>query len=169
MPRKPLTKLYTICLLAAGLLCPAHANSSTSTYGVNVSATIVSKGKCKFTNTTVDPATLKFGILNPLSPLDVTVDTGTQLNFSCNGNGSNPVVYLAEVTASTNGTASSPRMSDPSGTFFLPYELSLNPASGSAGKTEVINLVVTGTVRFAGYQTLPAEDYTDTVIVSIIP
>jgi spore coat protein U-like protein len=167
--RNRLHKFCVICLLVTGLICPAQAYAASSTSGVNVSATIVSKGRCTFTTTSANPATLDFGILNPLNPLDVAVDTGTQLSFSCNGNGRDPITYLAAITASENGTAASPRMSNPGGTFFLPYKLSLNPVSGNAEKKVIITLAVTGTVLGIDYQSLPPGDYRDSVTVSITP
>lgn len=159
-----LTLIFAICSFVTGVLCPAFSLSATSTSTVNISAIILSKGKCTFIN---NSATLDFGNLNPLDPQDVTIDTGDKLSFSCNGNGKKDITYAITVTGSFNGTAAAPRMLG--GTAYLPYELSLDPASGNATPKDPLLLVVTGTVRGSNYQSLPVGSYRDDVVISITP
>jgi len=56
-------------------------------------------------------------------------------------------------------------------TEFIPYTVALTPASTlGAGKSTPINLTVTGTVLNANYiNALAANDYTDTVVITIAP
>lgn len=148
--------------LIPGAIFPHNVHSQTLT----ITAVVVSKGNCSFTN---NNATLEFGTLNPLELQDVAVDTGDQLSFICRGNGNNAIGYAISVTQSANGTSANPAMRHQDGIFDLPYELSVAPPSGNAPKNDVLPLVVTGKVRGNSYQFAPTGAYEDTATLTINP
>lgn len=154
-------------LLLHGLTLVSAASAAT----LNVSVVVLSKGYCFFTN---NSAELNFGNLNPLAAQDVTVDTGNQLSFFCIGNGNKDITFSVTAASSQYGTAAAPRMYNASASAFLPYELSLAPASGSTPKKKgwvspVVPLVVYGTVRANSYRLAPFGAYEDTATIQINP
>lgn len=52
---------------------------------------------------------------------------------------------------------------------YLPYRLALNPDSGIVPKNARQTLTITGTVLGADYQDSSAGNYSDTVVVTILP
>lgn len=156
--------LFAVLLLApllGALFCTqAHADTLT------VTAVVVTKGNCSFNN---NAAALAFGTLNPLDPQDISADTGDQLSITCRGGGNSPMTYAITVTASEFGTPANPAMQHEANLFDLPYQLSVNPASGTTSKNFELPLVVTGMVRGDDYILAPVGTYTDTATLSINP
>lgn len=144
---------------------PAHAAGNSI---MVVSATILSKSICSFKTAT---ANLSFGVLDPLSPVNVTASTSAI--FKCMG--SAPiVVYLITQDSGLNSTGpGGNRMkhaTDP--TAYLPYSLALTPDAVTFPKEtppQDHTVTVTGTVLGADYQTVLPGSYSDTVTLSIIP
>jgi hypothetical protein len=142
--------------------------SVTHASGVNtltVSATVLSKNNCRFT--TANPK-LNFGALDPGSSSDVTQTASVQ--FVCNGS-----ARIAAFAFSTdNGLYSTApgayRMRHATDiTAYLPYALSLSPATGTVSKGVNQNLTITGTVSAPDYQPALAGDYADTVVINLNP
>lgn len=154
-----------LCILSGVCFCSlVYAETLT------VSLVVLSKGQCRLTN---NSATLDFGSLNPLNSQDVTVDTGDQLSFSCNGNGNENVTFSISIINSLHGTAAAPRMQHEGGADYIPYELRISPTFGSTpprrGQMPPVPLVVTGTILSSNYQFAPVGYYEDTVTLSISP
>ena len=134
---------------------------------LQASATILSWGTCWINGGSRD-LMLDFGQLDPLNPVDVTVNASMQ--FSCFGFGS--TTYYVSHDSGRNESAPGrnrlQNIGDP--TEFLPYGLSIAPASGTLPgwlTTRTVN--VTGVVRGSDYRTAAAGDYTDRVTVTILP
>lgn len=135
---------------------------------MNVSATILSKSNCSFKTAA---ANIPFGVLNPLSPVNVTASASAI--FTCKG--SAPVVIYS-ITQDSGLYSTGPgwnRMrhaTDPSA--YLPYSLVIAPDTGSFPReTPPKNhtVTVTGTVLGTSYQTALAGNYADTVTLTINP
>lgn len=127
---------------------------------VSVSATVLSKSNCRFTTTT---GTLAFGIIDPAGTTDVTATSS--LGFRCNGS-----APIATFLISDNGGLNASQMSHVTlAGIFLPYQMSYTPTSASVPRGVAQTLTITGTVQRSDYQTAAIGDYSDTVILSIIP
>lgn len=133
---------------------------------ISVSATILSKNQCKFSN----PAsqTLAFGTLDPLNAVDVTKQV--QLSFTCNGADDPAAFSISDNDGLYAAGANLKRMQNlTTPGAYLPYDLAYSPASGSAPKGVTETLTVTGTVKGSDYQTAYVGDYSDTVTLTIQP
>jgi spore coat protein U-like protein len=135
---------------------------------LTVSATILSKNNCKLKTTT---ATLDFGALNPALPVDKTISA--PLIFRCVG--SDPVVTflfsedygLYETGPGGNRMANTTLPGE-----YLPYSITLSPASGSFPKENPPTdhtLTVTANVKGTDFQNASAGGYLDTVTISLLP
>ncbi len=161
--------LFVTLILALFSGPPSYTQVHAKT--LKVTAVVVSKGKCSIEN---NKAGLNFGTLNPLSPKKITTSTEEgMLSFSCVGNGQNDITYSISVTGSVYGTADEPVMRLEGGTFNMPYELRLDPASDTIpninGPPTSIPLVVTGTVQSDAYILAPVGTYNDVATLTITP
>lgn len=155
----------TLLIIAFLQSIPAGWAASTP---LSISATVLSKNTCVFKTTT---ATLAFGTLTPSIPIDTTVSTA--LTFRCMG--SDPVVtYIISDDSGLYETGpGANRMVNT--TFpgnYLPYSLTLSPATGSFPKETPPTdhtVTVTGKVMGTDYQFAYPGSYTDTVSISILP
>jgi spore coat protein U-like protein len=136
--------------------------------GVNtltVTASVLSKNKCKFNTAT---ALLDFGALDPANTVDVTKTTSLQ--FVCNG--SAPIATFAFTSDDglyeTGPGANRMRHSTVT-TEYLPYALSLSPATGTAPKGVNQTLTITGQVNALDYRPALVGNYADTVVISLNP
>lgn len=136
--------------------------------GVNaltVAATVLSKSKCKFNTAN---ATLNFGALDPANTVDVT--QFTSVLFVCNG--SAPIATFAFTSDDglyeTGPGANRMRHSTVT-TEYLPYAISLSPATGTAPKGVTQTLTITGQVNALDYRPALAGNYSDTVVISLNP
>lgn len=166
-----LTKLFqypvscptTILLLLLTVAPPAVTAASTNT--LTVSATVISKSKCKFNSAT---ATLNFGALDPGNPVDIAQDT--TVTFVCNG--SAPIAAFAITTDDglyETGPGANRMRHATVLTEYLKYALALSPANSTVPKATNSILTITGTVAGADYQSAQIGNYADTVILSITP
>lgn len=161
-----LLSILSIHLLAltVGLAPVAFAESVSNT--VTLSAVILSKSNCQFNNP--GSASLNFGVLDPLNPVDVSVSA--TLGFVCRGSSAIATYLISDDDGLHETVADSPRMQhDTNLSAYLPYEIILNPASGSAPKNVDQTLTVTGTAYGADYQSAIAGNYSDLVTISIQP
>lgn len=142
--------------------------SVTHASGVNtltVSATVLTKSNCKFN--TANPK-LNFGALDPGSSSDVTQAASVQ--FVCNG--SAPIAAFAFSTDNglySTGPGAYRMRHATDTTAYLPYALSLSPATGTVSKGVNQNLTITGTVSAPDYQPALAGNYADTVVINLNP
>jgi spore coat protein U-like protein len=137
-----------------------------NTGALSVSAVILSKGNCRFNSSAVN---LSFGSLDPSNPVDK--NTTTTLMFRCQANGNNLVTFsITDDDGLYETGPSSPRMRHTSQTTeYLPYSLTLNPPAGSVPKVTDIPLTISGTVRGVDYENALPGNYSDRVIISIVP
>jgi spore coat protein U-like protein len=138
---------------------------ASGTNTLTVTAVVLSKSKCKFNTAN---ATLNFGALDPGNSTDVTNNTSVQ--FVCNG--SAPIAAFA--FSADNGLYSTGpgayRMRHATvTTAYLPYTLSLSPATGTAPKGVTQTLTIGGTVKALDYRPALAGNYADTVVISLNP
>ena len=144
----------------AGLAGGAYAD----TQNLTVTATV--RSVCKFTSAA---RTLNFDI-DPSTPGTVSGVMDGAVTYKCTRD-----TVATGVTAS-NGShfSGSRRMSDGAGTpTYLPYTLSVTggTATGSGfgtGSTDS-TITVTGTVAATDYANLPANSFSDTVVLTLTP
>lgn len=158
---------YTLLLaLFVLLLCGTGATSQAATSTMSVSAVVLSKSNCKFNNP--GTATLNFGNLNPLTPVDVNANTS--LSFTCRG--SEPIATFLitdDDGLHETGVNASRMQHSVDASAFLPYSFTLSPTSASVPRNVSQTLTVTGTVFGADYQSALLGAYTDQVIITIQP
>ncbi len=135
---------------------------------LTVTATVISRGNCRFDTST---SALNFGNLDPANPIDK--GGSTTIVFRCNGNGNAPITFaITDDDGLNKAGPNAPRMrhaTQLSEYLYLPYTLSYSPSSGSVPKNTDQNLTVSGTVKGTDYENAYAGNYSDTVILSINP
>jgi spore coat protein U-like protein len=130
-----------------------------------ISATIVSKNICRFTN--AGPSALAFGAIDPSSGSAVVATMST--TFRCTG--SDPVAtYLVTSDDGLNESGpGAPRMLHAvTAGNFLPYALDL-PQTASVPRNVVQTLTVTGTIAPSSFANALVGAYADTVVLTIAP
>lgn len=151
--------------LAAGLLglftCAAQA---TSTASVPVSATVLSKNICKLTAST---AVLAFGTINAASSSAATAST--TLTFKCAGASPSAWYTITQNGGLYKTGPGANRMRRGTQADYLPYSLSLTPASGNALKNADITVTVQGTILPTNFQNATPGSYSDTVVLTLEP
>lgn len=159
--RYPLISLAAIlCLLAA-----AATSFAAGSNVLSVTATILSKSNCKFNTAT---SALAFGTLDPGSSSDATAST--TVTFSCGGSAPTATFAITHDDGLYETGPGSPRMRNTTVTTeYLPYSLSLNPASGTVPKNTNQTLTINGTIQSSALQGAYAGSYADTVVISIAP
>ena len=139
-----------------------HAADSNS---LSVTATVISRGTCRFTTHT---SALNFGSLDPSNPVDV--NRNTSVSFQCFGFFT-PVTYYIDDIGSYD-IVNAHRMRHTSVfTEYLSYSLTLNPRSATISWNPFIThpVTITGIVRGVDYQNAMVGNYQDTVSLSIVP
>jgi spore coat protein U-like protein len=153
--------LLLLPYLIAGTAVVAEAGTAT----LAVSATVLTKSNCLFSTRT---ATLDFGALDPANPVNATANA--TIPFVCRG--SAPIATFA-VSGDGGRYSSGPgnrRMRHATNlSEFLPYTMTLSPASGTVPKNAAQTLTVTGTVLGSDFRGALAGSYADTVVLSILP
>jgi len=153
--------LIPAVLLILWLADPCHAESTT----LSVTATVLSKNNCKFDSKN---STLNFGALDPGNPIDTTASIS--IGFVCRGSAPMATFAVAEDDGLYETGANANRMRHTVvPTEYLSYSLTLNPTSGMVPKNAPQTLTVSGTVRGTDYQNAYAGNYSDTVVVSLLP
>lgn len=150
---------------AAGVVLALPAAGG-GTHTLAVSATVLSKGNCKFD--TRGPTALAFGGLDPTSNVDKVASVS--IPYSCGG-GPNPGVSWG--VTSDDGLyetgPGAPRMRHAvTPAEFLKYSLNF-PLFGTVPKNTNQTLTVTGTVFVADIKNAAVGDYLDTVVLTIAP
>ena len=149
--------------LFVSLLWGSVCSADTAT--ISVSATIPSGGFCWFTNA----AALDFGSLDPANPVDVAAST--TINFRCLGFPS-VTYYVDDDDGQYETGPDANRMRHASlPAQFLPYGMDLSPrtATISWSPFTLRTLTVSGTVKGVDYQGASPGNYSDTVVLTIVP
>jgi hypothetical protein len=153
------------CLLPLALLVGSTAAAAPT--NLTVQALVLSKSQCRF-RTNAGPPLLDFGDLDPGSGLDVTATT--TFDFRCQGSAPMATFSITRDDGLNPAGPNVPRMQhDTDGTQFLPYELTLNPTTGTVPKQVWQTLTISGIVRGPDYATAMLGPYTDLVVLSIDP
>lgn len=146
------------------LLCTPPAWSAEAG-AVSVGATVESKNNCLFN---AKALTLGFGNIDPAGSADVTA-TAT-MTFVCNGAGTLATFFISANNGLHEGGTGTRRMRH-TVTFseYLPYSLSLAPATATVTKGVNQTLTVTGTIQPFQFQNVLAGAYQDEVRLTITP
>ena len=134
---------------------------------LSVSGAVISKHNCKFTTAN---SSLDFGVLNPADTANAVATA--YIGFRCNGNPNTTLAYSITHNGGQNFSAGIPgsKMKHQTlATEFLPYALTLTPASGTGSSNTNYTLTVTGLVQASHYQNARPGNYQDTVLLSIVP
>jgi hypothetical protein len=129
---------------------------------VDVSATVQRINQCKF-NT--NDSTLDLGVLDPESPIDRTITTS--LIFKCAGSDDLAVFSISSDFEGSSGGGR--KMRNSSIEAYIPYNLSMNNASGVVERNMDQSLTVSINVKGADYRELYSGSYSDVVYISITP
>jgi spore coat protein U-like protein len=156
---------FLLNLLFLSLFPVAFGGPEAEAQTLTVAATVLSKNVCKFNSKT---STLAFGSLDPANPVDVTVSTS--IIFSCKGASAVASFFIDDDDGLYETGVNANRMRHATlPTEFLPYSLTLSPASGTAPKNVDQTLTITGLAKGVDYQNAAAGSYADTVVISIVP
>ena len=157
-----MTRIATITLI---LIFWAGLTNAADTGRITVTATVLSKSQCRFNSKT---SNLNFGGLDPVNPVDKTVDT--TITFTCGGSAPNATFFINDDDGLHKTGPDANRMRHATNTTeYLPYTLTLNPASGNVPKNTDQTLTISGTVRGSNYQDAIAGNFSDSVVISINP
>jgi hypothetical protein len=149
-------KLAVAVVALIVMMTGSVALADTNTLTVNGTVT----GTCKFVTAT---STLSF-TLDPSLATDATATTSP--TFWC----TKGAAYTATSGQGSNYSTKNRMKGLTTLTEFIPYSLVLSPASGSGtGKNTPITLLVTGTVSNADYVDVAAQNYSDTVVLTVLP
>ena len=154
------------CIILVSILIIANIAYAGASSVLSVTAVVLSKGNCRFNSST---ANLSFGSLDPSNPVDKNATT--TLTFRCQANGNKLVTFsITDDDGLYETGPKAPRMRHATQTTeYLPYSLSLSPSAGSVPKVTDIPLAISGTVRGVDYENALPGDYSDRVIISIVP
>lgn len=159
----PAPAAWVLCAVLVAGSWQAHA--ATSSGNIAVSATIVSKNQCKFNTTNL---TLALGLIDPRSPLNTTQSVTTTI--TCVGNATDATYLITSDDGLYSTGANAPRMRHATlTTQFMPYALSITPASATIPKNVAQTITITGTVLPADVQNLAPGGYSDTVVITLTP
>lgn len=157
-----------VALAALGLLSLAHSidGIAANATSVSVLAVILSKSNCKFSSTT--GSVLAFGTIDPSSTVNATA---TALpTFTCNGSAPTATFFISSDDGLHSVSSGNPRMQHAvTATEFLPYSVTLTPASASVPKGSTQTLTLTGAVTPSSFNSAIAGTYTDTLVLTITP
>ncbi|AMV72846.1 hypothetical protein JCM30471_34830 [Desulfuromonas carbonis] len=153
--------------LATALLFAPGSLAWAAPVTVAISATILSKSNCQFQTTN---AALNFGTLDPTNPVNKTVNAIPPVTYTCRGSAPVATFLISDDDGLYELGPNGNRMRHATAlTAFLPYSLSLSPATGSVAKNTTQTLTVTGTILGTDYQTAIAGSYSDQVTLTITP
>lgn len=150
---------------ALGLLLSAGAALAAGSQSLEVSATVLSKNACRFTNG--GPSQLAFGNIDPSAGTTVSLVVAT--TFRCTGSDAVATYSISSDDGLYAAGPGQPRMrhaTDP--TRYLPYALNI-PQSASVPKNTTQTLSIEGTLTPADYADAVAGAYADTVVLTIEP
>jgi Spore Coat Protein U domain len=151
-------------LAALALLTVLATGASAQTLAV--SAVVLSKSNCKFDTKNL---VLDFGMINSGSGSNAVGNVGGTV--TCNGGQASTVTLgftLGNGTYSTGPGARRMRHATDA-TEFVPYSLSISPASATINKNGTLAFTVNGTSTPLQFQNAMAGSYSDIVTISVAP
>lgn len=152
-------------LLAGLLLLWPGASCRADSADLSVTANVLSRNICKFES---NNAVLNFGALDPGNAADVVANAS--VSFVCRGSAPVAIFSVADDDGLYATGPDANRMRHASvPTEFLPYRLALAPTTGSVPKNARQTLTISGTVRGTDYRNAAAGNYSDTVVISLLP
>lgn len=151
---------------APALLAGATATAAAAPMGMGVTALVVSKSNCTFNAKNL---VLQFAAIDPTSTSDATATVAGRI--TCNGGQSNTVTLGFTLGAGQYDTGPNARRMRHTvvTTEYLPYSLSISPASATIKKNSSLDFTVTGTIRPFAFQNAAAGDYLDQVQIFVAP
>lgn len=153
-----------LCLIALVSGFP-RATQAAGTASVPVNASVLSKSNCKFQGSTA--VTLAFGNIDPSSATAATASAG--LVIRCAGSAA-LATYALSIDDGLHGTGpGARRMKHAALNVFLPYNVSVTPASGTVAKNVDVAIAVNGTVTPANFQDANVGAYGDTLVITLNP
>ncbi|HUI44563.1 MAG TPA: spore coat protein U domain-containing protein [Nitrospirota bacterium] len=159
---KVISLASVVVVVALIILAMGRVASASGTSTLTVTATVL--GECQFITTA---STLAF-TLDPSSAANATATASPTFWCTLGTTVTTPVAY----NQGLNYSGGSNRMKSTSNpTQFIPYTLALTPSGTTGlGRSNPLTLTVTGTVLNANYiNAMAANDYTDTVTITIAP
>lgn len=148
-----------------GLVAAIPSALAGGTHTLAVSATILSKNNCQFTN--AGPTALGFGTIDPSSTSPVTATAS--MTFRCTGSNLIATYFVTSDDGLYATGAGAPRMRHGTVlTQYLPYTLDL-PQTANVPRNVVTTLTITGTVAVADFANAMAGAYADTVVMTMTP
>ena len=158
-------RTFAILAVAVGLLAPAPDAKAAAPYGIAVGAVVLSASNCKFRSGA--GSTLPFGAIDPSSLTNAIASV--TLVIRCQGSAAT-ASYAITADNGLYGTGpGQPRMRHAvTPTEFLPYTLN-TPLTGTAPKGVDTNVVITGTITPAQFQNALAGNFSDTVVLTLLP
>ncbi len=152
-------------LLPGLLLCSTTGSFAAGTNSLSVTATVISKNICTFNTAN---STLAFGALNPASTADATASTSVVIR--CRG--SSPIAsFLISHNSGRYETApGANRLRNTAVTTeFLPYTLTINPATALIPKNTNTTITISGSITASNYQNAYVGNYRDRVVLTLVP
>ena len=141
------------------------ATQAAGTASVPVNASVLSKNNCKFQGSST--ATLAFGNVDPSSATAATASAG--LVIRCVGSAA-LATYALSINDGLHGSGpGARRMKHASLNVFLPYSVSVTPASGTVAKNVNVAIAVNGTVTPTNFQNANIGSYGDTLVITLNP
>lgn len=132
---------------------------------VNISAVVLSKNVCRFNSNNVN---LNFGTISADVSSDVVATA--VLTFRCGGSTPLATFSITDDDGLYETGPGQKRMQNqlvPS--EFLPYTMTYTPQMGTIPRNTNTPLTITGTISINDLANATAGNYTDTVILSIVP
>lgn len=158
--------LAVIAAAALSLSVLASIGQTGEVGTLTVSAVVLSRSNCRFVNG--PPMNLNFGALDPANPVDVT--RSATVDYVCRGSAPIAMFAFQDDGGRYETGPGARRMRHASlAADFLPYSLTYSPQSGNVPRNVRRTLTVTGTVNGSDYTGLAAGNYSDTVVISILP
>lgn len=152
------------CLVLLSAAFPV-ASRAAGTASVPVTAAVLSKNNCKFQGSST--ATLAFGNIDPSSAADATASAG--LVIRCAGSAA-LATYALSIDDGLHGTGSGARrMKHASLNAFMPYAVTVTPASGTVAKNVNVAIAVNGVIAPASFRDATIGAYGDTLVITLNP
>lgn len=153
----------TLALLACAAACAAQAADSGS---LSVTAVVLSKSNCRFSGTST--ATLNFNSISPAATADAVATSS--LVIRCGGSAANATFAIAAGDGLFAAGAGARRMRHlVTVTEFLPYAITLTPASATIPKNTAQTITVTGRITPAQVAGAIAGTFADLVAITLAP
>ena len=155
----------SVAAAALAVLLSATLPAQAVTGSLGVSAVVVSRSVCKFQT---GPQTLGFGTIDPTSAANATASV--TVNVRCMGSAAVATYLFRAGDGLYPAGAGLRQMRHATATTeFLPYSLSISPASASVPRLTAQDVTVTGTVAPADFRNALAGGFSDTVVLTLDP